>query len=106
MMEEMRSTLGKISEANPLLALAASGLSPAAMKQLVIQTLDPYFTDKEMLSKLSADFLSTEAINVRNLYKVRSSLGPRSLFFARLNVRHVTHSKIRAIRMMKHQRAD
>ena len=61
------SVLDRINTANPLLALADSGLTPSEIKALIVQTLGPFFHDQEILRQLAVEFLAPEAANVGRL---------------------------------------
>jgi len=63
----VRSILDKINTANPLLGLADAGLTPSEIKALIIQTLEPFFHDQEILRQLAVEFLAPEAANVGKL---------------------------------------
>ncbi len=51
-------------KANPLTKLLETGMSAEAIKRLVIETLDPYFTNKHFLHERAIDALTAEAANV------------------------------------------
>jgi len=62
-----RSILEKINAANPLHALTQAGLTPSEIKELIFQTLSPFFNDREIVRRLAVEFLAPEAANVGKL---------------------------------------
>jgi hypothetical protein len=57
----------KLEQHNPLHFLHTSGFNSDDAKRLIIQTLDPYVSDKIGLSRLAVSNLAVEAINVGRL---------------------------------------
>lgn len=64
MKRDYQRAIEKTYKANPLTQLLKTGMPPESIKGLVIETLDPYFTNKQFLREHAIDALSSEAANV------------------------------------------
>lgn len=56
-----------IKEESPLLKMIESWLSPAEVKEAVIESLEPYFDNEDILEQLTIDALVPESINLLKL---------------------------------------
>lgn len=60
----MKSPLQKINEENPLLALSELGLTPLQIKDLIVDTLTPFFENSSILHEVDVGLLAIEGTNV------------------------------------------
>jgi hypothetical protein len=64
MKKNFQTSIQRSYQGNPLLKLAELGWDSNRIKSLIVDTLDPYFEDKEFLREKAIDSLSAEAANV------------------------------------------
>jgi hypothetical protein len=64
MKKDFQSSIARTYLGNPLMKLVELGWSSADIKRLIIETLEPYFSDKQFLRDKAIDLLSGEAVNV------------------------------------------
>ena len=67
-MEKYEKIMSTIKE-SPLLKMIELGLKPQEIKEIVIELLDPYFDNKEILEQFAIDVLVPESINLLKLKK-------------------------------------
>lgn len=66
-MEKHEKIISTIKEETPLLKMIELGLKPEEIKQIVIELLEPYFDNKDILKQLAIEALVPESINLLKL---------------------------------------
>jgi hypothetical protein len=66
-MEKIQKVLSKINQENFLTKAIELGINPQEIKDAVIETLGPYFEDKELLIKYSINLLVPQFINLMKI---------------------------------------
>jgi len=68
-MKKYERIIASIKEESPLLKMIESGLKPEEVKEAVIESLEPYFDNKDILEQLAIDALVPESLNLLKLQK-------------------------------------
>jgi ribosomal protein L25 (general stress protein Ctc) len=67
MKRSYKKVLDGVRQFSPLLSFAEQGMSPAEIKQSIIDLLSPYFTNQSVLNDLAIEVLVPEAVNVSKI---------------------------------------
>ena len=70
-MNRYERVISAIKQGSNLLKMIQSGIRPEEIKQAVIESLDPYFENKDVLQELAVEALVGESINLSKLQKDR-----------------------------------
>lgn len=68
-MKKYERIIASIKEESPLLKMIESGLKPEEVKEAVIESLEPYFDNKDILEQLAIEALVPESLNLLKLQK-------------------------------------
>jgi len=68
-MKKYEKVIAYIKEESPLLKMIESGLKPEEVKEAVIESLEPYFDNKDILEQLAIEALVPESLNLLKLQK-------------------------------------
>lgn len=68
-MQKYEKILSAIKEETPLLKMIQLGFNPSEIKEAIIESLEPYFENKNVLEKLAIEVLVPESISILRLQK-------------------------------------
>ncbi len=68
-MKKYEKVISKVKEENPLLKLIESGMNLEEIKESVIESLEPYFDNKDILEQFAIETLVPESVNLLKLQK-------------------------------------
>lgn len=68
-MKKYERVISSIKEESPLLKMIESGLKPEEVKEAVIESLEPYFDNEDILEQFAIETLVPESINLLKLQK-------------------------------------
>jgi hypothetical protein len=68
-MKKYEKIISKVKEESPLLKLIESGMNPEEIKEAVIESLEPYFDNKDILEQFAIETLVPESINLLKCQK-------------------------------------
>lgn len=74
-MKKYERIISAVKEQNPFLKMIQAGFKPEEIKKSVIEALEPYFDNKDVLEQFAIEVLVTESINLTKLQKDKWLLG-------------------------------
>jgi len=73
-MGKYEKVISYIKEESPLLKMIESGLTPREIKEAVIESLEPYFKNKDILEQYAIEALIPESLKLLKLKKTNGFL--------------------------------